>query len=95
MPLYVSYATLQVLNAHSAFPALDGRARQTNHVVAEFTSSRTGLIAMKVGVAAGTIYLSEKLRKRNRVAAVVLMVSLNSALAAITAHNYRVTHRLR
>lgn len=95
VPLYVSYASLQVLNAHSVFPALDGHGRQANPLITEFTRNRAGFIAMKAGVAAGTIYLTEKLRQRNRVAAVVVMVGLNSALAAITAHNYRVTGRWR
>jgi hypothetical protein len=46
------------------------------------------LIAAKAGVAAGTVYLSERLWKKNRAAAVVLMVALNGAYAAIVANNH-------
>lgn len=92
--LYVSFAGLEALNAHSAFPTFEGRARQTNPVLAEFASSRAALVATKVGVTAATIYLSERLRKKNPKAVVWMMIGLNSALAVITAHNYRATGKL-
>ena len=47
------------------------------------------LVALKAGVTASTILLTEKLRVRNRVGAIVLMAALNSAYAMVVVHNYR------
>jgi hypothetical protein len=57
--------------------------------------NRGALLAVKVGAAAGTIYFAEKLWRRNRVAAIALMVAVNGVNAAIVAHNYKVASRLR
>lgn len=90
VPLYVSFAALQLLDAHSTFPVFDGRASEANPVVRSYMRNRGTLLAVKAGATAGTIYLCERLWKKNRIAAVLLMVGLNSGFAAITAHNYRV-----
>jgi len=95
LSFYVSSAALQVLNAHSAFPVLDGEARELNPVLSTSVSSRAEMLAVKAALTAGTIYVCEKLWKKNRVAAVAVMIGLNSALAVATAHNYRITHRSR
>jgi hypothetical protein len=39
------------------------------------------------------IYLTEKLRKRHPVAAVLVMIGLNSGYAMVAAHNYRIARR--
>jgi hypothetical protein len=46
--------------------------------------------SLKVGVAAGTIYASERLWKKNRAASIALMVAINSAYATLVARNYAV-----
>jgi hypothetical protein len=46
-------------------------------------------LAVKVGATAATIYLTERLWRRNRAASIVLMAVLNGTYAAIVAHNYR------
>ena len=55
--------------------------------------SPVAMTALKVGATAGIILLSEKVRKRNPVAAVVMMVTLNSAYAMVVSHNYAIARR--
>jgi hypothetical protein len=95
VPLYVSFATLQALDAHSTMTALEHGARETNPLVRGAMSMPAGMVALKAGTAVGVIYLTEKLWKRNRVAAVLTMVALNSAYATIAAHNYQAVQRQR
>lgn len=93
--LYVSFAALQGLNAHSALPSVRGTADEMNPVVATYGTTPVKMLAIKAATTAGTIYLCEKLWRKNRAAALVVMIGLNSALAVATAHNYRVTEGRR
>ena len=93
-PLYVSFATLQALDVHSTLRALDGgSAREANPILGAAAGSPAAMIALKAGAGAGLIYASERLWKRNRVAAVAMMVAVNSAYAIVVAHNYAVAGR--
>jgi hypothetical protein len=60
-----------------------------NPLMSGIASNTTAFVAVKAATATGVILLSEKLRKRNRAAALGLMVAVNVATAAIVAHNYR------
>ena len=93
VPLYVSFATLQVLDVHSTLRAIDGGAREANPLVGAAAGSPATMIALKAGAGATLIYASERLWKRNRVAAVALMAAVSSAYAVVVAHNYAVARR--
>lgn len=93
--LYVSYAALQVLDATSTFRALENGAVEANPLLKGIASNRGAMLAVKAGTTAATLYLTERLWKKNRVAAVTLMVCANSAYAAIVAHNYRLGNAKR
>jgi hypothetical protein len=93
--LYASFGALQALDAATTFRALDRGATEANPALAGFASNRGAMVAVKAASFASTVYLSERLWKKNRVAAVVTMVCVNSAYAAIVAHNYRAGSRLR
>lgn len=93
--LYAANIALQGLDAHSTIKALDGGAREANPLMKGVADHRGALLAVKVGAAASTIYFAEKLWRRNRVAAVALMVAVNGVSAAVVAHNYRVARRQR
>ena len=90
LPLYLSFASLQVLDIASTHRALERGAHEANPIVAPLTSSTPALIAVKAGSTAALIYLTERLRKRHPLAAVVLMVGLNAGYASLVAHNYSV-----
>jgi hypothetical protein len=89
LPLYVSFTALQFADVHSTLSALDAGGREGNPV---FTGLRSpaAMLAVKTGLALGTTYAVERLRKRSPRTAVVLMIALNSAYAGIVAHNYAV-----
>lgn len=89
VPLYVSFASLQGLDAHSTTRALDRGAQETNPLMRSLAEHPVGLLAVKAGATTAVIYASEKMWKRNRVATVVFMVAANSAMAWVVQHNYR------
>jgi hypothetical protein len=90
MPLYVSFAALQVLDITSTRHALAGGGVEGNPTMGGIVGSPVAMTALKVGATAGIVLLSEKVRKRNPVAAVVMMVTLNSAYAMVVSRNYAI-----
>jgi hypothetical protein len=93
--LYAATAALQALDAHSTLTGLKSGATEANPLMKGVAGNPTALLAVKAGAAASTIYFAEKLWRRNRVAAVVLMAAVNGVTAAVVAHNYKVAARLR
>jgi len=93
--LYVSMATLQALDVASTRKALNAGAVEANPLVAPLLESPVALLALKAGVTGATIYVSERLWKKNRVAAVMTMIGLNAGYGAVVAHNYGVAARQR
>ena len=93
VPLYVSFATLQALDAHSTLKAVDRGYVEVNPLVASFSKNGAAMAVMKVAVTTSVIVGSEKLWRHNRVAAVAAIIAVNGAYAAIVAHNYRNANR--
>ena len=91
--LIVSFAALQVLDAHSTMKALSGGGREANPAMAGIASNRGALLAVKAGTSAATAYFAERLSRNHPRGAIVLMAVLNGAYAAVVAHNYRVARR--
>ena len=89
LPLYATYGALQALDVVSTQKALANGAYEANPLLRGLSDKAAGTLAVKAGVTAGTIYLSERLWRKNRVAAVALMAVLNGAYASIVAWNYR------
>jgi hypothetical protein len=90
VPLYISAATLQMLDVHSTRRALSAGYTEGNPMMAGIAANTPTFVAVKAATAATTIWVSEKLRKRSRAAAIGLMVAVNVATATVVAHNYRV-----
>ena len=93
IPMYVSFAALQAMDAHSTMKAIDRGYVEVNPLVAPSTRNSAAMAAMKVAVTASVIVCSERLWRHNRVAAVVTMIAVNGAYAAIVANNYRTASR--
>jgi hypothetical protein len=89
IPLYFSSAALQMMDVHSTRRAISAGHAEGNPFMAGLASNTTAFVAVKAATATGVIFVSERLRKRNRAAAIGLMVAINVATAAIVAHNYR------
>jgi hypothetical protein len=89
--LYASFSVLQALDVHSTLRALDAGAAEANPAMKAVASNPTTLIAVKTAAAVGAIYLTEKvLKRKNRMAAILLMVGMNSVQGFLVARNYRV-----
>jgi hypothetical protein len=93
--MYVTFASLQMLDAHSTLRAVNAGAVEQNPLMRGLTDKPVAFVALKAGVAASTIVLADKMRGRSRVGAVVMMAALNSAYAMVVAHNYRTVPSLR
>ena len=89
LPLYASFAGLQALDAHSTTRALQNGAVEGNPLIRDLAGQPVKLLALKAGVTASTILLTERLRKKNRVGATALMVALDSVYSMVVVHNYR------
>jgi hypothetical protein len=89
MPLYASFASLQVLDVHSTTRALDRGAVEMNPLMKGIAGSPAGLLAIKAGATTGVVYAGERLWKRNKAAAVIFMIAANTAMGWVVQHNYR------
>jgi hypothetical protein len=90
VPLYISFAALQGLDAFTTVRGMNRGTVEANPLVGEMAGNPAALVAMKAGVTGATVLLTERLWKRNRVAAVAMMAALNGMYAAVVAHNWRV-----
>ena len=88
--LYGTYGTLQVLAVVSTHRALAAGAQERNPIMKSGTPS---MIAVKAVTGASTIYFAERMWKKNRVGAVIVMAVLNGATAAVVARNQRNARR--
>jgi hypothetical protein len=89
LPLYASLITLQTLDIHSTRYALTHGAVEANPLMKGVVTNEIGLVAVKAAGTAGVILATEGIRRRNKTAAVVLMIATNSAMAWVVQHNYR------
>ena len=88
--LYASTALMQGLDVHSTLKALDAGAVEGNPLMTGVTKNKAAFIAMKAGIAAGTIFAAHKASKKNRAAAIISLVAINSVYAMVVNHNYKV-----
>lgn len=91
VPMYVSLAALNALDFATTSRALSsGAGQESNPLMKPIVGNRAAFLAVKAGSAVGTIWMTERLRKRHPRAAVVLMAATNGLLTAVVAHNMRV-----
>jgi hypothetical protein len=93
VPLYISFGVLQGLDVHSTVRALENGAVEANPLMKGVADSAFGLAAAKAAAGAGVVFASERMWKRNKVAAVLFMTATNSAMAWVVDHNHRVARR--
>jgi len=85
--LYVSYGVTQGLDVFSTRRALERGGREGNPLAGSVGRSTAAMAAIKVASTTGIVLLTEKLWKHNRVAAIVMMVTLNAVNVVVVAHN--------
>ena len=91
--MYVSFAALQIMDAVSTRKALNSGGTEANPAMAGLARNTAAFYAVKAGTAAATTYFAERLSKNHPRAATIMMAVLNTAYAAVVAHNYRVARR--
>jgi hypothetical protein len=89
VPLYVSFASLQALDAHSTTRALERGAVESNPLMKGLAGNTAGMLAVKAAATAGVVYSAERIWKRNKTAAELFMAAANSAMGWVVQHNYR------
>ena len=93
--LYATTALMHALDVHSTILALDRGAIEANPLMAGVTKNRAAFIATKAAVATSSILAARSLAKRNKVAAIVSMVAINSVYGMVVQHNYKVARQLK
>jgi hypothetical protein len=98
-PLLVSLqaATVvtQMLDVHSTVQAMKVGAAEANPIMGGLVQNRAAFIGVKAAMGAGLVFVTHKLAKDNKVAAIVASAAINSAYLMIARHNYRVAAGLR
>jgi hypothetical protein len=87
MGLYAGFIGLQVLDARTTTGALSRGARETNPLLRSGHSGTTW--AVKAASTASTIFFVERIWKKNRIRAVLVMAGINGGYAVLAAHNAR------
>jgi len=87
--LYATLGATQAWDVYSTRSALKSGAREANPATAAFSTNTGALTGMKVAATAGTILFAERMWKKNKVAAILMLTAINGATAAVSMHNMR------
>ena len=87
--LYVSLGAMQVFDVYSTRSALKAGAREANAIAAPFSGNAGSMLGLKAATTVGTIVFAERLWKKNKVGAIVMLAAINGATAAVSIHNMR------
>jgi hypothetical protein len=94
--LYVSLAALNAYDAYSTTKGLSLGAGEGNAMMRSVAGRPALLWAVKGGVTAGSVFIAERLwKKNNKVGAVAVMLATNGMMATVAARNNRVINSLR
>jgi len=95
MSLYASTVALQALDLHSTATALNRGAAEGNPLMRGVTSNKALFYTTKAAMAASTIFVANRIAKRNKPAAMIFLAAVNSVYAGIVMHNYKVAREQR
>jgi hypothetical protein len=87
--LYVTLGVMQIWDLASTSAALKAGAHEANPAAAPFADNKGSMMALKAVTTASTIFFAERAWKKNKVAAVVMMVAINGGMAAVAMNNMR------
>ena len=85
--LYATLGVMQAWDVYSTTAALKAGAREANPTAAPFAGNAGSLIGLKAATTAGTIFFAERLWKKNKVGAIVMLAAINGATAAVSMRN--------
>lgn len=95
LPFYASTVLLEALDVHSTLTVLKLGGGEGNPLLKGLVSNRPAFIAVKAGMAAGTIFAVHHMAKHSKVAAIITAVGINAAYSFVVWHNYKVAAGLR
>jgi hypothetical protein len=87
--LYVALGAMQAWDVYSTRVAMGAGAREANPTAAVFSQNTGSLLGLKLATTASTVFFAERLWKKNKVGAIVMLVAINGATAAVSMHNMR------
>ena len=87
--LYATLGAMQAWDIYSTRAAMQAGAREANPAAGAFTGNAGSMFGLKAATTASTIFFAERMWKKNKVGAVVMMVAINGATAAVSMHNMR------
>lgn len=93
--MYASLGVLQGLDLYSTRVALENGAVEANPVMAGLVGNWGAATAFKAATTGATVFLVEKMWKRNRAAAIGVLAAVNGMTAFVVAHNMRVASQAR
>jgi hypothetical protein len=94
--LYVGLAGLNAYDAYTTTKGVSAGANESNALLRAAAGSPAAIWAIKGGVTAGSILLSERLwRSGHRAQAIGMMVAANSVMAVVGARNQAVVRNQR
>ena len=92
--LYVALGAVQAWDVYSTRAALTAGAREANPTAAPFAKSSGSMLGLKAATTASTIFFAERMWKKNKVGAIVMLVAVNGATAAVSMQNMRNAKKL-
>ena len=87
--LYVTLGAMQAWDLASTAGAIRAGAHEANPAAAAFATSQKSMMGLKAVTTASTILFAERAWKKNKAAAVVMMVAVNGTMAAVAMNNMR------
>ena len=87
--LQASFVALQALDVFSTMRGLRHGHIEANPLMRGVTGNSIAMTTVKAGAAASTILLVRQIARKNRVAAIAMMVGMNTALSVVVARNLR------
>jgi len=87
--LYATLGAMQVWDLASTSAAIKAGAHEANPAAAPFATNRGAMIGLKAATTASTILFAERAWKKNKAAAVLMMVAVNGAMASVALNNMR------
>jgi hypothetical protein len=87
--LYATLGGMQAWDIYTTTRALKVGAHEANATAASFSSHAGSLVGLKAATTVGTIFFAERMWKKNKVGAIVMLTVVNGATAVVSMHNMR------
>ena len=87
--LYATLGVMQAWDLYSTSAALKAGAHEANPTAVAFAGNKGSMLGLKAATTASTIFFAERMWKKNRAGAIVLMTAINGAMAAVATQNVR------